>query len=80
MHTGQGQVTSLQMDLVELEVRRAREAEKVSRNDGGGHDDGDDSHDDGDDSHGDGDASHDDGDDCHDDGEGGSIQLFSLSS
>ena len=61
------------MDLVELEVRRAREAEKVSRNDGGGHDDDDDSH-------VDGDASHGDGDDCHDDGEGGSIQLFSLSS
>ena len=40
MHTGQGLVTSLQMDLVELEVRRAREAEKVSRYDGGGHDDG----------------------------------------
>ena len=40
MHTAQGQVTSLQMDLVELEVRRAREAEKVSRNDGDSHDDG----------------------------------------
>ena len=47
MHTAQGQVTSLQMDLVELEVRRAREAEKVSRYDDGGHDDGDDSHGDG---------------------------------
>ena len=40
LHTAQGQVTSLQMDLVELEVRRAREAEKVSRNDGDSHDDG----------------------------------------
>ena len=40
MHVAQGQVTSLQMDLVELEVRRAREAEKVSRNDGDSHDDG----------------------------------------
>ena len=47
MHIGQGQVASLQMDLVELEVRRAREAEKVSRYDDGGHDDGDDSHGDG---------------------------------
>ena len=56
MHTAQGQVTSLQMDLVELEVRRAREAEKVSRYDDGGHVDGDDSHDDGDDSHGDGES------------------------
>ena len=56
MHSVQGQVTSLQMDLVELEVRRAREAEKVSRYDDGGHVDGDDSHDDGDDSHGDGES------------------------
>ena len=40
MRTAKGQVASLQMDLVELEVRRAREAEKVSRNDGDSHDDG----------------------------------------
>ena len=40
MHSVQGQVTSLQMDLVELEVRRAREAEKVSRYEYGSHDDG----------------------------------------
>ena len=47
MRTAQGQVTSLQMDLVELEVRRAREAEKVSRSDGGGHENDGGGHDDG---------------------------------